>query len=808
MVSNLCFKKFSILFSLFSAVLLTAQVTPRIQPKSTPNPAAKAGAFIDVNVPPYPQSTWTPFQLVKDVLIAGGSSCVTPNISNVNVYPASAPNDATRPWGYFNKGTANFPFDAGIVLSTGFADNAGNVEASNNSDNLETTYGNSGDQDLADAIGAGITSLNDAVYLEFDFVPTSTEVKFNYIFASEEYTTTFPCSYTDAFALLLKKVGDPTFTNLAVLPGGLGPVSVTNIRPGTTYTGGTLSCGPMNEAYFAGYNNPVTGHNFNGSVIPLEAKATVIPGETYRIKMVLADYTDNSYDSAVFLEAGSFNIGVEILGPGGTPMPSSINVCDNAPQVLTASVNVPGAIYQWTLNGNNIPGATQQSYTATQPGVYCVNATVPGNSCPAQACITIVGGTSPVVQNATITQCYGPNNVIFDLTTAQNSISTTAGATFTYYLTQADANAGGTNSIPNTTAYSSAGGQDVWVRVQIGFCAKVAKLTLVKAPEMVVNITPPPVLNCSNPTAELQANSSVYPAGSTFQWEASAGGTILSGGTTLTPTVGSAGLYTLTITKVYQPGNVTCTATETVNVMGDGDRPTTTVSASEVRICAGESVVLTATGGTTYDWVGHTETGSTITVSPTTTTTYQVFAVGANGCPSIEPATVTITVFPTVPSIRGEFSFNTLTIIAENPSGAALEYSINNGLSWQDSNVFPNVPNNEIITMTVRVKDSHCTFTQDVLTFHLSNVITPNGDGHNDFIDFSTFSNYNGFVADIFDRYGKNIWKGSKSRAIWDGRFQGKAVPTSTYWFVLQYEDPVSKEPVLRNGWILLKNME
>ena len=78
-------------------------------------------------------------------------------------------------------------------------------------------------------------------------------MKFNYIFVSDEYTSNYPCTgYSDAFALLLKKVGDPTYTNLAILPGGAGPVSATNIVP----AGNGFSCGPINAGYFGALANP------------------------------------------------------------------------------------------------------------------------------------------------------------------------------------------------------------------------------------------------------------------------------------------------------------------------------------------------------------------------------------------------------------------------------------------------------------------------------------------------------------------------------------------------------------------------
>jgi hypothetical protein len=110
---------FSALFFLLFASFSQAQER---KPISEPiNKTTKAGAFIDVNVATYPPSAFSISQLVTDVLIAGGSTCTTPNVSNVTVSPNTPATDTERSWGYFNKGTTNFPFDAGIVLVTGKA---------------------------------------------------------------------------------------------------------------------------------------------------------------------------------------------------------------------------------------------------------------------------------------------------------------------------------------------------------------------------------------------------------------------------------------------------------------------------------------------------------------------------------------------------------------------------------------------------------------------------------------------------------------------------------------------------------------
>uniref|UniRef100_A0AAU6WUX4 Choice-of-anchor L domain-containing protein n=1 Tax=Chryseobacterium endophyticum TaxID=1854762 RepID=A0AAU6WUX4_9FLAO len=253
-------KRYLLLFSFLasSSGLLYSQKTLNRKPQQEKASALtmKAGAFIDVNAPTYPASAYTPLQLVKDVLISSGTnSCVTPNVSNVQVSPNLTAADANRSWGYFNRGTTSFPFKDGIVLSTGYAQKAGNAYISTTlGDDLPT----GSDPDLVAATSPSVT-LNDAVVLEFDFVPTSSQVKFNYLFASEEYTGSFPCSFSDAFALLLKPVAGGPYVNMAILPApGTGPVSVTNIHPQNSFSGTNMGCGAPNVAFLEVIIRPIS----------------------------------------------------------------------------------------------------------------------------------------------------------------------------------------------------------------------------------------------------------------------------------------------------------------------------------------------------------------------------------------------------------------------------------------------------------------------------------------------------------------------------------------------------------------------
>lgn len=775
---------------LFSVLLLLptsfySQNKRKVLKEKYTNQSLKAGVFIDVNAASYPASSFTIEQIIKNVIVSGGSSCGAPNVTNVTVSPNQLPSDTERAWGYFNKGTTAFPFNDGLVLVSGKARRAGNVLEGNLGDPVPGSTGS--DADLVAAINP-LAALNDAVAVEFDFVPNSTQITFNYLFASEEYSSDFPCgNFSDGFALLLKKIGDPTYTNLAILPAGAGPVSVTNIVP----AGNGFSCGPINAAYFGGMNTANIETNFNGRTIPLTATATVIPGQAYHFKMVLADASDSSFDSAVFIQGGSFDIGISFVDQNGVALPDTINMCDNTPQTLTAQlVAAPGTTYQWYRNGVAIPGATAITYIATQPGIYEIRVTIAGNNCPGEAKITIVGGTTPVAQNATLKLCTTPGNLNFDLNLAKPSISTTAGAVFRFYVNQADAVAQNNNFISTPESFNGNDGQILYVVVSNGaFCSKMVTLTLNKEATPVAALTP-----------------------------------------------------------------------------------------SKLKICVGESVTLTASGGVTYQWGDSSVTGAVRTVSPTQNTTYTVYAIGAQGCKSLQPATVVIEVVPAITSnLTGGFiclgdritldagagpnysyqwnngetsqtvaaelpglysvtinngvcskvyttqvtlaiipqiikvDYNesgTLSVTASNPSNGQLEYSNDNGVTWQSSNVFTNVPNNTLVSIRVKVKNTSCVGFLEYFTFVMKNVITPNGDNVNDMIDFRGISNLKDFQAVISDRYGKAVFKAEKTRPFWDGYFQGKKLPTSSYWYQVTFEDPATKKLTVKTGWILLKNFE
>lgn len=790
----------NLLFFLFFLVISTFSYSqtdgPRKPPKNKPSGSAvqKAGNFIDVNTPGYTQSSYSITQLVKDVLISSGTNtCVTPTVSNVKITPNHAVTDADRSWGYFNQGTTNFPFKDGIVLSTGKARRAGNSQEGNLSDN----NGGGTDSDLAQAIGATGT-LTDAVLLEFDFVPTTSQIKFNYLLASEEYYGSYPCSYADAFAILLRPTSGGPYQNMAVLPSGAGPVSITNIHPAIS---GFPGCAAINEQYFGGYNtNHASQINFEGRTIPLTATATVVAGQEYHFKMVVADYSpgsfeDHAYDSAVFLEGGSFNIGVELLGPNGIKLPSDINVCDNVPQVITASVSDPNLLYQWFLNGTPISGATTNSITAVQPGIYTIEVSVPGNPCPGKATIEIHGGTTPQAQDATLLLCTTPDITTYDLTNAMSSISPTPGAVFRFYVNQADAVAQNGNYIQNVLNYNGTDGQILYTVVSNGgFCSKMIELKLLKEATPVAGIKSSRIKICPGETVTLTAEGGV-----TYQW-------VNFPGTGNTQTVT---LHQTTTFTVYAVGAKGCRSLNPATIKVEVT-PEITSPLKDVEMCLGDRITLDAGAGPNYKYLWSTgATTQTITAD-----SWGVYTVEIdNGfCKKIFTAKVGGAATPYVIGINYESAKKTVTIIAENPpmnnTPSTLEYSIDNGITWQPSNVFTSLLDNTNYTVLIRRVGTHCVGTFDFYTLQINNIITPNDDGINDVLDLKALAEFKNFTGSVYDRYGVEMFRFSKEKPLWDGTVGGKRLSTATYWYKFNFEYPKSKVQMNWSGWIMLKNRE
>ena len=445
--------------------------------------------------------TFTAQELIQDILI--DSPCA--EVTNVGQRTGTDFGNVNG-IGYFNANGSNFPFSDGIILMTGDVSQASGP----NNTGVTLSGGDAswpGDVDLEANTTA--TATNNASAIQFNFVPQIAQINFNFILASEEYNRNFECSFSDAFAFILTDQITGVVQNLAVLPGTTTPIEVTNVRYGIPG-----QCEDINTEYFQQYNFDVQGLPsvnaadspiyLNGQTVPLTAVGNVIPGNGYNIKLVIADETDSAFDAAVFLEGGSFNIGVN-LGPDVT-IELGTALCEGETlEIGLSGLGGPpdGSTYQWfvfnpvTMVFDIIPGETNATLDVTVSGTYQIEVTNDDSGCSGTDDIVVEFAPQPIAnQPINLFQCDdGSQMGVFDLTIndaivlgAQDPILFTV----KYYEDFTDSQAG-VNEIltPNAFLITAPPLQTIFVRIEDigGICFALEDFTINYSQPLVAELT-------------------------------------------------------------------------------------------------------------------------------------------------------------------------------------------------------------------------------------------------------------------------------------------------------------------------------
>lgn len=386
-------------------------------------------------------------QLIEDNLVQNSCVDITNITSSVNGTASGFSSYA-----YFERGSSNFPFQNGIMLSTGNATSGGNGATSPTLSEGSSNWGT--DPDLETALG--INNTVNATSIEFDIVSISNQLQFNYLLASEEYFGINPCQFSDGFVFLIKETGSPgPYQNIALVPGTTTPVNTNTIHDEIFGV-----CSAQNPQYFDGYN--VGDTNYNGRTTVLTASATITPYVQYHIKLIIADQTDFQSDSAVFIEGDSF----KILDLG-----EDITTCASL-VTLDADIENPSAFYQWYLDNNIITTAVNSTLDVTQNGTYRVEVTVSlnGNNCVEEDEIVVILNTEEPIDAITNYQLCDDASAdgieIFDLTTKNSELAANipfSNYTFSYHYSDLEARSNINEII--TPIPNSSNPQTIYVRI-------------------------------------------------------------------------------------------------------------------------------------------------------------------------------------------------------------------------------------------------------------------------------------------------------------------------------------------------------
>ncbi|UOE37793.1 T9SS type B sorting domain-containing protein [Chryseobacterium oryzae] len=454
-----------------------------------------------------------------------------------------------------------------------------------------------------------------------------------------------------------------------------------------------------------------------------------------------------------------------------------LTFCEGTSTILTATAAGTGNTYNWSN------GSTTATTTVNTGGNYSVTVTT-ANGCQYTKAVNVVMDPLIVVNINT------PGEI--NCTTSQITLNATSsvyqsGATFLWTATTGGVIVSGANTL--TPVVSNSGTYTLTITsATTNGCIKQASVNVIKnTTPPIITISTSKLKICKGETITLVANGA-----NTYTW------TGLSG-TGNTQVVSPSSTTVYSVTGVGSNGCAASSpATITITVV-----PEIVSTISNIEFCKGDKGILDAGTGPNYTYLWSTGE-TTQTISTSTAGTYSV-TINNGACSRTFTALAKYIPIPEITDII--YDNKTITINVKKTGTQPLEYSIDNGVTWQSSNVF-SVYRNNLYTVKVRFRGADCETSTEFYTFSMNNVITPNADGKNDVIDFSEISKYGKFEGGIFDRYGKNIFKISSATPIWNGKELGRPLPTETYWYKLFWEDRITKKPVQTSGWILLKNRD
>lgn len=465
-------------------------------------------------------------------------------------------------------------------------------------------------------------------------------------------------------------------------------------------------------------------------------------------------------------------------------------------------VNNPGNyIFTYYVLGSSTPIANPTSFQYSGNTTIKVVVKDPTSTlCDNGDGVIQLNPTPFAATDATLSGCNNNNagTATFDLNTA--AVTTVAGVTKEFYPTLYDLN-NGTNQITNPSAYASAAAT-IYVKVTTPQgCVSTSKITLNIYPVVVVNDIE--LKSCfieTNPSmASFNLTGAVVSQGGlTKEYYPSLTDAISGTNAISTPAAYIAPNGVVYI-KVFNGNGCYSIAKVTLTVIP----PVYSRTLLDKTICIENTTTLDAGAGfKSYEW----STGATTqSIKNVGVGTYWV-KLKTGDCIATQKVTVYPSDNPVITKV--DISGSTVTVYA-NGGTPPYQYSMDN-INWQDSNVFTNIARGEA---KVYVRDAYnCVPVEVNITVpNLINIITPNDDGINDFVDYSALANKQNLEIAIFDRYGYKMFQADKTNGYkWAGTTNGhKKVPTGNYWYSVSWnENNKNSTPIKFSGWIVVKNRE
>ncbi len=542
---------------------------------------------------------------------------------------------------------------------------------------------------------------------------------------------------------------------------------------------------------------PPTTINCNFATAELDATASSTGQFSYNWAATNGGKIDDLSNPLVPIvsTAGTYNLTVTNNLNGCTATASVVVIEDKVPptaviaapgqltcavQTLTlsgtgSSAGAPGFTYQWTTaNGKIDNGATTLSPTISKPGDYKLVVKNTSNGCTATASASVTANTTAplaVVGTPGELTCTKKTVTLSGVGSASGP-----GITYSWATTNGNITTGPTTLTP---VVDKIGTYVLTVFNSNNGCSSTAQATVgqnIAAPT--VDAGNPSELTCANPTASLIGTASPQ---TNVAWTAQPGN-IVSGATSLTPTVNAAGTYTITATSTVNG----CTATDKVVITAQTSQPTDLQVNLTIPSCQGDGIIAFTgvTGGVepyVYSIDGGKNWFSAAQFDNVLPGQYDLWVQDVNGCKYHEPLAVPQPAIPEltmVPEIQLNFG-DSITLDAKLNAGFPLNqvdtiiWTPTTGLTFAGNSVnallHPSVKpvkNSTYKVTLISVAGCQTTASVNIKVdrdphVYIPNAISPwNAEGLNDqLIIFANPAQVLEITAfEMFDRWGDKVW--------------------------------------------------
>lgn len=241
-----------------------------------------------------------------------------------------------------------------------------------------------------------------------------------------------------------------------------------------------------------------------------------------------------------------------------------------------------------------------------------------------------------------------------------------------------------------------------------------------------------------------------------------------------------------------------CTATSSVTVTVNAGLNVSIVPNQPI-LCAGDSIMLTATGALNYVWnatPGLTNYNTATTWAyPSVNTTYIVTGSDANGCTGTASVTINVVNEITVLATKNrdvECGVNTIQL--QGQGADTYTWSPAAGLSNPNA-AWTNATITETTTFYLTGSTGSCVGTDSITVYvynndegsiFIPNAFSPNGDGNNDCLRIKHKAKFEKYFFTIYNRWGQKLFETDDPNACWDGNFNGKVQGLETYFYYLK----------------------